>query len=493
MVKFWLFLCGLFASLVFFNQSANAVVFGSYVEDPASESPWVVSIWLSSNQNSNPKFICSGTLISPQIVVSAAHCFQGLKGSDFYVESGAAVLGKGKLTPVDSYWVSPRYSSRSIINDVAVAHLLLPIKLPNYPNLDTSMKSDSNLLSTSIIYGWGKDQNGEVTGDLRKASLKFQTSAALRAYGKFFNVKTNIAAGAFIPKEKVYAAACNGDSGGPLFKKNGKTLTLIGVVSYGPAEDCNYKVPTVYSRVAYYQKDFKTALDYVNKRAKTVNIAAPINLKAPTISGEPSDGAELNCDKGDWTDNAKDFGIAWFTSDKSGEKSVPSDLFSKDWETGNNRTNGPLYKLERDVFSKHIYCVVRAKSDTKFTYALTSIKLPDLGPSVVFTLPTEAASVVGEFSLRAEITLGTYQDSRIAKVCLLRNGSRFLPRYYNGTPNFTMDADGCIETSANSLQWSFDTTAWTNGSYSFTLKATDSNGRVSNIASRTLIVSNSNP
>jgi hypothetical protein len=95
---------------VFFNQSANAVVFGSYVEDPASESPWVVSIWLSSNQNSNPKFICSGTLISPQIVVSAAHCFQGLKGSDFYVESGAAVLGKGKLTPVDSYWVSPRYS-----------------------------------------------------------------------------------------------------------------------------------------------------------------------------------------------------------------------------------------------------------------------------------------------------------------------------------------------------------------------------------------------
>ena len=63
------------------------------------------------------------------------------------------------------------------------------------------------------------------------------------------------------------------------------------------------------------------------------------------ISGEPSDGAELNCDKCDWTDNAKDFGIAWFSSDKSGEKSVPSDLFSKDWETGNNRTNGPLYKL----------------------------------------------------------------------------------------------------------------------------------------------------
>ena len=113
-------------------------------------------------------------------------------------------------------------------------------------------------------------------------------------------------------------------------------------------------------------------------------------------------------------------------------------------------------------------------------------------PAVEFTTPAEGSTTTGEFNLKATATPAISGTATIAKVCLLRNGSRFLPRYYNNS-NFNMDADGCIENSSTALQWSFDTTAWANGSYSFTLKAIDSNGRVSNIASRTLIVSNSKP
>lgn len=57
--------------------------------------------------------------------------------------------------------------------------------------------------------------------------------------------------------------SCQGDSGGPLYNDNGKTQTLVGVVSYGigcaqlfhPWFAPSKEIPGVYTRV-YYFRDF---------------------------------------------------------------------------------------------------------------------------------------------------------------------------------------------------------------------------------------------
>jgi len=54
---------------------SQAVTNGSLVSDPKSAAPYVVSIWTSekSNDYKDAEFICTGTLIGPQVVLTAAH------------------------------------------------------------------------------------------------------------------------------------------------------------------------------------------------------------------------------------------------------------------------------------------------------------------------------------------------------------------------------------------------------------------------------------
>ena len=445
------------------SPTASAVVSGEYIIDPIREVPWVVSIWVDTEKSSDskPEFICSASLYKKQFILSAAHCFQGIKGN-FYVEVGASQLGKGKFIPIDSYWISPRYSRSSIVNDIAVAHLLVESNVKKFPKLDTAAKTKANG-SASTVIGWGADQNGEVTGDLRKSSLKFDATTAASKFGSGFNSKTNIAAGRYISKEKIYSAACHGDSGGPLVVGALASPTVVGVVSYGPAESCNLKIPTVFSRVSYYLSDIKKAEEYTMSRAISNSLATPYNTTPPTISGTATENSTLECNKGVWTPNANEFAFSWYLESKDGK-------FTKI-----QSANSPTISLKRDYFSKSLWCAVVASSNVGTEEADIKIDLPNLQEEISIVSPSAGTSVGGKFTLSTRVVDATSSLTRYSQECLIYLGQD------------KTEKKNCKYVASSEIsEWSFDTTDWANGSYTFTFYAIDSSGRQSNTATREL-------
>lgn len=207
---------------------------------------------------------CTGTLISQTEVLTAAHCVRGYE--NFQVEVGATEIGNGRLVPVRDSWYSSRYSDAKFANDVGLLLLGAPAGVPAVAKLSPSNFAPGKKTSYTIV-GFGNDQN-EDQGPLRAAGLSVQTSAAARYFSDVFNPRTTLAAGRYRKSERVYAGACNGDSGGPLFTKIKGQRYVVGVTNYG-ATSCEASKPSVFARVGYYLKEIAKGRAILSRVAAT--------------------------------------------------------------------------------------------------------------------------------------------------------------------------------------------------------------------------------
>ena len=230
------------AALAFTAAPSSAIVGGS--DAAPGEFPSVAEITFGA-------FGCTGTLISPDTVLSAGHC-GSLTGAAVAspaayppqlvdVTIGSHRSGDGENVPVSKVTVSPDYLL-SDGNDISVLKLSR-----NATKAPTKVAGAGDRASwaagtSATIAGWGvTEEGGDAPDTIQKANVPITTDAYCGSAYDNFDATTMVCAG--FPQGGV--DTCQGDSGGPLFAGG----RVVGATSFG--EGCaRPNKPGVYARVA---------------------------------------------------------------------------------------------------------------------------------------------------------------------------------------------------------------------------------------------------
>ncbi|XP_030563528.1 trypsin alpha-3 [Drosophila novamexicana] len=202
--------------------------------------PWQVSL-----QRSGAHF-CGGSLISRNLVVSAAHCLikSTVTVANLRVRAGSNYrFFGGTLSAVSAYKVHEAYNSSAKMYDIALVRLKTKLKLGTNINTIPLASSTPQHGAAATCTGWGSTSyQGASSSTLLYINTRIvgRTECASSSYGYGGTIRATMLCAASSNKD-----ACQGDSGGPLVS-GGK---LVGIVSWG--RNCalpNY--PGVYANVA---------------------------------------------------------------------------------------------------------------------------------------------------------------------------------------------------------------------------------------------------
>ena len=219
------------------------------VEAVRGETPWMVSLQTSSGFH-----FCGGSLISPNEVLTAAHCVES--GSPSHVVIGAHNIisgddwGVSETIDVRESWYSGSYDTYDLSNDAAIVVLAwnstlhTPVPFygkPGYTEIEFPGLTDSG--AALNVSGWGTLSSGGSSPDeLRTVQVRAWTNTECEeSYGSAAIDASMICAGdpypGCNPGIESCVDSCQGDSGGPLFAvvedSSQKHYIVVGIVSWG--------------------------------------------------------------------------------------------------------------------------------------------------------------------------------------------------------------------------------------------------------------------
>ena len=227
-------------------------IVGGTVAAPSSH-PFQVGLLHKGIPDNFQAWYCGGTLVRPNVVVTAAHCSDFVAADQVQVLTGTQRLdGSGvrrNVTRIDIHpgWdPGPNPNNMNMNNDVAVWRLASSangIPLARLAGNDPAVGTD--LLAT----GWGDTTDSELIESysiaLRQVTLPFVSRNTCNSvFGSDFTNKMICAGFADVDKD-----TCFGDSGGPLTRqRDNKFKVLTGITSWGFGCADGYGVYTRVSR-----------------------------------------------------------------------------------------------------------------------------------------------------------------------------------------------------------------------------------------------------
>ena len=262
------------------GRSSHAIVGGVETADYRSVP------LLYSEDAAGTNQLCSGAVISPRVILTAAHCLQfDAPPSTFFAYFGSDFNGEDPLeigtVDVVEFMVHPDWNREDPEAGNDVGLIVLAEQAP-VPALRIN-RSAPALGETTRLVGWG-----QTSGEFSDAGVKRSVISTI-----------NEVDGKLMRYGNSNANACRGDSGGPNFMNVGGLEVIAGISSFGDAGCRSYGAAT---RVDYYAADYiEPFVDEVDPPSCSADNRCALNCASPdpdcggaVTSGCQAAGGETN-------------------------------------------------------------------------------------------------------------------------------------------------------------------------------------------------------
>lgn len=253
--------------------------------------PAAVGAWPWQAMVRSGPYLCGGSLVAQEWVVTAAHCLYDAENNPIVASRISVVLGEHnraqsdgmeQFLTVEEVFVHEEFSDWSNNNDIALLKLASPATInarvkPIAPLLSPEQDNLAMPGKLSMVTGWGSTgEGGSAAVILMEVEVPIvENEVCNRAYG---TITENMVCAGYADGGK---DSCQGDSGGPLVvpdQEGGWHLAGLVSFGYGCARPNFYGV---YTRVSQY-------VDWIESHIGALATPTPTATPMPSVTATPT-------------------------------------------------------------------------------------------------------------------------------------------------------------------------------------------------------------